>query len=206
MSKFCMQCGKEIEDDANVCVYCGSAQNTTGAAGDGAAKKKSFIPLIAAVVVVLLVVIVIFNLLFSGGYKQPVDNMIKAIETGKGKYLYKTMPDFLIAYRYDDEKKSEIIDDLDDSLEYVVEMLEDEYGDDIKVSYKIKDKEKIDKDDLEDLEDDIKDTYDEKVKVSKGYELKIEMKIKGDDDKEKDTTKIKVYKIDGNWCLMDSLF
>ena len=32
------------------------------------------------------------------------------------------------------------------------------------------------------------------------------MKIKGDDDKEKDTTKIKVYKIDGNWCLMDSLF
>ena len=85
-------------------------------------------------------------------------------------------------------------------------MLEDEYGDDIKVSYKIKDKEKIDKDDLEDLEDDIKDTYDEKVKVSKGYELKIEMKIKGDDDKEKDTTKIKVYKIDGDWCLMDSLF
>lgn len=206
MSKFCMQCGKEIEDDANVCVYCGSAQNTTGAAGDGAAKKKSFIPLIAAVVVVLLVVIVIFNLLFSGGYKQPVDNMIKAIETGKGKYLYKTMHDFLIEYRYDDEKKSEIIDDLDDSLEYVVEMLEDEYGDDIKVSYKIKDKEKIDKDDLEDLEDSIKDTYDEKVKVSKGYELKIEMKIKGDDDKEKDTTKIKVYKIDGNWCLMDSLF
>ena len=206
MSKFCMQCGKEIEDDANVCVYCGSAQNTTGAAGDGVTKKKSFIPLIAAVVVVLLVVIVIFNLLFSGGYKQPVDNMIKAIETGKGKYLYKTMPDFLIEYRYDDEKKSEIIDDLDDSLEYVVEMLEDEYGDDIKVSYKIKDKEKIDKDDLEDLEDDIKDTYDEKVKVSKGYELKIEMKIKGDDDKEKDTTKIKVYKIDGNWCLMDSLF
>ena len=206
MSKFCMQCGKEIEDDANVCVYCGSAQNTTGAAGDGATKKKSFIPLIAAVVVVLLVVIVIFNLLVSGGYKQPVDNMIKAIETGKGQYLYKTMPDFLIEYRYDDEKKSEIIDDLDDSLEYVVEMLEDEYGDDIKVSYKIKDKEKIDKDDLEDLEDDIKDTYDEKVKVSKGYELKIEMKIKGDDDKEKDTTKIKVYKIDGNWCLMDSLF
>ena len=93
MSKFCMQCGKEIEDDANVCVYCGSAQDTTGAAGDGAAKKKSFIPLIAAVVVVLLVVIVIFNLLFSGGYKQPVDNMIKA---------------------------SEIIDDLDDSLEYVL--------------------------------------------------------------------------------------
>ena len=178
MSKFCMQCGKEIEDDANVCVYCGSAQDTTGTAGDGATKKKSFIPLIAAVVVVLLVVIVIFNLLFSGGYKQPVDNMIKAIETGKGKYLYKTMPDFLIEYRYDDEKKSEIIDDLDDSLEYVVEM----------------------------LEDDIKDTYDEKVKVSKGYELKIEMKIKGDDDKEKDTTKIKVYKIDGNWCLMDSLF
>ena len=142
----------------------------------------------------------------GGGYKKPVDNMVKAMETGKGKYLYKAMPEFLIEYQYEDEKKSDIYDDLDESMELITGMLEEEYGDDIKISYKIKDKDKIDKDDLEDLEDSIKDKYDEKVRVSKGYELKVKMKIKGDDDKEEDTTTIKVYKIDGDWCLMDSIF
>lgn len=210
MSKFCMQCGKEIEDDANICSFCGASQAGSVSAEGGLDvnknSNKAVAVLIAAVAVVLVILIVLFNLLFGGGYKQPVDNMMKAIETGKGKYLYKTMPEFLIEYRYEDEKKSEIYDDLDDSLEFIIDMLESEYGDDIKISYKIKDKEKIDKDDLEDLEDSIKDRYDEKVRVSKGYELKIKMKIKGDDDKDEDTTTIKVYKIDGDWCLMDSIF
>ena len=84
-------------------------------------------------------------------------------------------------------------------MELITGMLEEEYGDDIKISYKIKDKDKIDKDDLEELEDSIKDKYDEKVRVSKGYELKVKMKIKGDDDKDEDTTTIKVYKIEGDW-------
>lgn len=26
MSKFCMQCGKEIEDSADICTFCGAAQ------------------------------------------------------------------------------------------------------------------------------------------------------------------------------------
>ncbi len=210
MSKFCMQCGKEIEDDANICSFCGAFQegavSAEGAATVNKSSNKAVGILIAAVAVVLVVLIVLFNLLFGGGYKKPVDNMMKAIETGKGKYLYKSMPEFLIEYEYEDEKKSEIYDELDESLEFITGMLEGEYGDDIKISYKVKDKEKIDKDDLEDLEDSIKDKYDEKVKVSKGYELKIKLKIKGDDDKDENTTKIKVYKIDGDWCLMDSIF
>ncbi|MGN1481043.1 zinc ribbon domain-containing protein [Porcipelethomonas sp.] len=208
MSKFCMQCGKEIEDDANICVYCGASQDGSGSSVGADVKKKSnvWVPLVAAAAVVLLVLIIIFNLIFGAGYKKPIDNMMKSIETGKGKYLYKSMPEFLVEYRYDDDKKDEIYDALDESMEYVVEMLEDEYGDDIKVSYKIKDKEKIKKKDLEKLEENIEDTYDEKVKVSKGYEVKIKIKIKGDDDKDEDTTTINVYKIDGDWCLMDSIF
>lgn len=210
MSKFCMQCGKEIEDGANICSFCGASQEGTttveGITTVNKSSNKAVAVIIAAAAVVLVILIVLFNLLFGGGYKKPVDNMMKAIETGKGKYLYKSMPEFLIEYEYEDEKKSEIYDDLDESLEFITGMLEGEYGDDIKVSYKIKDKEKIDKDDLEELEDSIKDKYDEKVKVSKGYELKIKMKIKGDDDKDEDTTTINVYKIDGDWCLMDSIF
>lgn len=209
MSKFCMQCGKEIEDSANICAFCGASQGGgVNFDGSGAVKNKNkaIAVLIAAVAVILVIIIVLVNLLSGGGYKKPIDNMMKAMETGKGKYLYKTMPEFLIEYEYEDEKKSDIYDELDEIMESITDALEGEYGDDIKISYKIKDKEKIEKDDLEDLEDSIKDEYDEKVKVSKGYELKIKMKIKGDDDKEEETATINVYKIDGDWCLMGSIF
>lgn len=209
MSKFCMQCGKEIEDSADICTFCGAAQGggvTYGGTDTVKNTNKAVAVIIAAAAVILVILIVLVNLLFGGGYKKPVDNMVKAMETGKGKYLYKAMPEFLIEYQYEDEKKSDIYDDLDESMELITGMLEEEYGDDIKISYKIKDKDKIDKDDLEDLEDSIKDKYDEKVRVSKGYELKVKMKIKGDDDKDEDTTTIKVYKIEGDWCLMDSIF
>lgn len=211
MSKFCMQCGKEIDDNADVCSFCGASQGSSGTeviGADTAVKKSNsgMAVLVAAAAVVIVVLIVIFNLLFGGGYKQPVDDMMKAIETGKGKYMYRAMPEFLMDYQYEDEKKSEIYDELDDAMEYVTDMLEDQYGDDVKISYKVKDKKKIDKDDLEDLEESIKDTYDEKVRVSKGYELEIKTKIKGDDDSDTDTSTINVYKIDGDWCLMETIF
>ena len=101
-----------------------------------------------------------------------------------------------------DKKKSEIIDDLDELAEGILDNLEDEYGDDIKISVKYKDKNKIDKDDLEDLEEMYEDNYDSKVKISKGYEVEIKATIKGDDEKETDTTTLSVYKINGDWCIM----
>lgn len=201
MSKFCMQCGAQIDDNAEICSSCGSAQaNSTNGDTTTAlnSSKKSNVPIIAAVAVVVVVLLLILKVLFGGSYKDPIDNMCKAMETGKGKYLYKCMPKALIEEEYDDMKKSEIIDELDDSAEMLQEYLEDEYGDDVKISYKVLDKEKVDKDDLEDIEDD----YD--FKVSKGYEVDIKLTIKGDDEKDTEKTSISVYKVKGNWCVLDS--
>lgn len=117
MSKFCMQCGKEIEDSADICTFCGAAQGggvTSGGTDTAKNTNKAVAVIIAAAAVILVILIVLVNLLFGGGgYKKPVDNMVKAMETGKGKYLYKAMPEFLIEYQYEDEKKSDIYDDLD---------------------------------------------------------------------------------------------
>lgn len=211
MSKFCMQCGAQIDDDnATVCPSCGASQDSAPDSGSvnpvmaedsTSGSKKMFPVLIAAAAVALVILILIFKALFGGSYKDPIDNLCKAMETGKGKYLYKSMPEFMIEDEYDDMKKSEIIDELDKSGEDLLDDLEDEYGDDIKVSYKIKDKEKIDKDDLKDMEDDIEDYYDAKVKVQKGYEVTLRLKIKGDDDDDSEKMTFNVYKIDGKWCM-----
>lgn len=205
MSKFCMQCGAQIDDNAEICQSCGANQNNVSAnasvaeVNDKSAKTTPI--LIAAAAVVIVIVLLIFKALFGGSYKDPIDNFCKAMETGKGKYLYKCMPEFMIEYEYEDMKKSEILDELDDIGKDILDDLEDDYGDDIKVTYKIKNKEKIDKDDLEDMEHDIKKYYDSKVKIKKGYEVEVRLKIKGDDESDSQKMNLKIYKIDGDWCM-----
>lgn len=204
MSKFCMQCGAQIDDNAEVCSSCGAAQTNTpdGETLSAENSKKSMAPLIAAAAVVVVILLLIMKALFGGSYKEPIDNMCKAMETGKGKYLYKCMPEFVLDDQYEDMKKSEIIDELDDEAEDMLDDLEDELGDDVKISYKIKDKEKIDKDDLEDMEEMLEDAYDGKIKVKKGYEVDVKITAKGDDDKDSQTMTLNVYKINGDWCIM----
>lgn len=204
MSKFCMQCGVQIDDNAEICSSCGAAQtaNSVGGNGEVTGNKKSIVPVIAVAAVIVVIVLLVCKLIFGGGYKDPIDNMFKGMETGKGKYFYKALPEFLLEEQFEDKKKSEIIDDLDELAEGILDNLEDEYGDDIKISVKYKDKNKIDKDDLEDLEEMYEDNYDSKVKISKGYEVEIKATIKGDDEKETDTTTLSVYKINGDWCIM----
>ncbi len=205
MSKFCMQCGAQMDDNAEICSSCGAAQTNApdgAAVSAGETKKSSMAPLIAAAAVVVVILLLILKALFGGSYKEPIDNMCKAMETGKGKYLYKCMPEFLFEEQFEDMKKSEIIDELDEEAEDALDSMEDKYGDDVKVSYKIKDKEKIDKDDLEDLEETLEDVYDSKIKIRKGYEVEVKLKIKGDDDSDSETATVKVYKINGDWCFI----
>ena len=69
----------------------------------------------------------------------------------------------------------------DDYLEDQLEKFEDEYGKNIKITYKVLDKEKIDKEDLEDLQENLEDKYEDskkKCKVTAGYKLKNDYKRK----------------------------
>ena len=83
-----MQCSEEIEDSADICTFCGAARGGGVTSGTDTAKNtnKAVAVIIAAAAVIILIVLV--NLLFGSGYvKKPVDNMVKAMETGKGKNI-----------------------------------------------------------------------------------------------------------------------
>ncbi len=151
-----MQCGSEIDENSTVCSSCGAAQTnveSNGAFTNAITPKKFDVKIIAAAAVVVVILLVLLKALFGGSYKDPIDNMCKAMETGKGKYIYACLPDFYIDEEYEDMKKKEIIEELDEQAEDIYDSLEDEVGKKVKVSYKIKDKEKIDKDDLEDMQE-----------------------------------------------------
>jgi len=200
MSKFCENCGAEMNDNDVVCAHCGPqadttanvdpvAENTTSSAKTNNTKNIAILAGVAAAVVILIVIICS---IFGKGYKKPIDNYFKGMEKGNADTYLKAFPEFMEMDKTVDE----------DFMEDMKDELEDEYGEKLKISYKITKKEKIKKDDLEDVKEYIEKKYEEDVKVSKGYEIKVKATIKGKDDEDTDSQKMYVYKIDGKWKYM----
>lgn len=91
-----------------------------------------------------------------------------------------------------------------DNFETSRENLEDTYGDNAKVSYKILDKTKLTDDEIDDIEDSIKSNYDKKVDVKEGYKCFVKYTKKGKEDESVSYTTRTVIKVDGKWCAWNA--
>lgn len=212
MSKFCEKCGSEMNDTDKVCPNCGAAveekstkkdvqkdvkennnSNTVNATEKDNKKTIAIVGIIASAVIVLL--IAIFSIV-SNAYKAPIKNYFNGMQKQNSKIYVKAYPDFM------KDKMSDKYDD--DYMEKMMKSYEKKYGDKIKISFKVLDKTKIDKDDLKDVKESLDNKYsDEKIKVTDGYEVCVKATIKGSDDKDVDYTTMKVYKINGKWCMIN---
>ena len=75
-------------------------------------------------------------------------------------------------------------------------------GKDIKIKYKIEDNEKLDKDDIKDIEKELKEYMDIREDVSAARELEVSFTIYEDGDKEDEVdVTMEVIKVDGKWYL-----
>ena len=207
MSKFCENCGAEMDDNQVVCPNCGNGaeaakaeetvsnatETTTTSSSATKSNNVKLYAMIGGIAAAVIVVLAIIISIVSSGWKKPIDNYFKGMQKANAKTYNKAYPDFYNEkYELDD-------DDMDKMKDY----LEDEYGEKIKIKYKIVKKEKIKKDDLKKVQEYIKKVYDEDVKVSAGKEVKVKATIKGKDKDKTDTNKMYVYKIDGKWKLFD---
>ena len=132
-------------------------------------------------------------------YEQPVESYLKAIQNGSGSDFKKSIGKEQAAYI--EENLSD--DYFDTYAKELREDAEDQYGENLKITYKVKDKEKIDKEDLEDYESEYESKYDADVTISEGYELETTVKLKGKDDSDEDDMTFTVVKIDSKWVIYD---
>ncbi len=191
MSKFCTTCGQPIADDAQICEACGQpvitpepveapVEETYVPGGVNAVieKAKSF-PLKKILIGAIAAIIVIFGAWFAintltNSYKTPLDNYI-AVRNNK-KYdeeidmknlngLFKKEYKEILSIM----KKSEEYDkdEQKDQFNEMIEEREEMYGEDYKYSYEITEKEKLDKDDVKDFQDELKDQAKETLKQLK---------------------------------------
>lgn len=220
MSKFCFNCGNQLGENDQFCQKCGAKQNTAPNAAPAAtpaapAKKlpfnltKNSLIGIGAVVALLVVVIIIISSLTASSYKDAIDLMVDVSLNGKIEKLEKLAPKEFWEY-YEEESDitvKEMIEEYKDENVYesMMEELEKDYGKNIKVSYKIKEKEKLEKDELDEIKDGLKENYGiAKKSVKTGYEVEVELTIKGKDDKDSQTNTINVVKIGKGWYIVSS--
>ena len=251
------EAAKAVADNPTINAAGEKAKAMAGSASDMAKenynklddKKKNIVKIAGAVVVLLLVVILVKACIGGGSYEQPFKDMQKLLNkksTNVDKYVDALAPKF-VSKAYKDAlkvlKKSDykddiedMYDDAEDELKDTFDEMKDKYGKNVKITYKITDKDKIDKDDLKDIQetyrdlgsmlsaakaaikenDDLSDKEAtklkkiigdlsddlEKVKVTKGYELDVKIKIKGkEDDDETELEDIKVIKVNGEWMI-----
>jgi len=127
-------------------------------------------------------------------YEEPVKYFVEGLAESNSEKFLKAFPEFLADYM------GETI--TDEALKEMLTEAEEEYGANIKMSYKVTDKTEIGEEDLKEMQEEMATYYDEEVKVSKGYELDVEITTKGDDSEETESDTLEVYEIDGKWCIL----
>ncbi len=221
---FCEKCGAPNQEDAVFCESCGAALKGDAVVGAGYAEpdmtgdvsfdepakkddlKKWFIIGGAALGGLIITLILIFGIgcatgcISCGGPESVVKTVISAREKGDFDKVVSIMPKPYQEYLKDNKT---IRDRMKESVEEGTEDIK-------KISYKITDKDKMDKDDVEDLEDSINaslefmgDDYDE-VKISQAYEVEVEITTEYDDkdmDEEEEEVTFRVYKSGGKWYI-----
>ena len=157
---------------------------------------------IGAAVVVVLVVLLALVFGGNGGMTKPIDNMIAVTFKGKVEKIKDMAPAEYWEW-YEDEYDmdiDDIIEEAEDEFDDMMDYYEEEYGDNVRVSYKVKDKKKLSDKKLEGIAEALADRYDlDEDKFTEAYELEIEMTIKGSEDDDEDDAEFSVIKYKGKW-------
>ena len=147
----------------------------------------------------------------SSNPEKALDNYISVVCNGKVNKLEKLAPAEYWECLEDENDVS--MKDAEEQMEELnktlIRGLEDEYGDNIKVSYKILEKGDASSSDLDEMKDYIKSNYDiPKKSVTDAVELEVELTVRGDDDEETTESTFYAVKVGGDWyiCSADGDF
>ncbi len=214
---FCPNCGTQIDENALFCGVCGTKLSANEQPQYEQpqyeqpqyeqpvypqAPKKNNIALfiaIGAVAVVAVVAIVLLLVLGGGGSgsaKGAVELYMDVV-TGDFEKLENMAPKAVWNYLEDEEDITikEMKSEMKESLSLLSEM---------KITYKVGDSEKLDKDLTEDIAEELADIYDldeNSIKEARTFEVEITAKVLGESMTESE--EVTVIKVGGSWYCID---
>lgn len=209
MPNFCTKCGSPLDIDSVFCPKCGAKIRITTNLPD--TKRKNIILKTGFLLAGILIVILIFSSIFGGGYESVPDDLFEGIEDAEPHKIIRVMPDCEIEKLEKSLREYDIYTSAEDyiaiTLKTMLKTMTSEYGDDISISYDIIDRKELSESKLKDIENQLKIMYNAKdTEASKGYSLKLDVEIEGDNKTNNKNITIDVAKVDGKWCLVGNDF
>lgn len=191
---FCPNCGSQMEDDAKFCTACGAcveegepnksagARKKRGGRKSGAFLKAMGGRLLYARVAAAVMVVAVFcyaAIQISGlNYKKPLDQVVKLVnkqDISVGSYIHAAYPKFVDKAFRDSEK---LLKDVDgyinfqdsqrESLISAFVTINDQYGDDAKLSYEIVKRKELSQKELNEIRSRYRDLRTRLEQVQKG--------------------------------------
>lgn len=179
--------------------------------GDGYDKFKTspnrdkYIGFSAIGIVIIVIICLLASIFFGGGYKSAVKDYMNAVENGDFDDYANSLPKIIyksiLKNQYDGDKDS-MENDFEKSESDLSNVIDD-------IDYDILDVDKIDSDDVEEsLREQYELYVDEKIKVSKAYQVDIKIIAELNDDFADEENRIRqtliVAKVNGDWGVINN--
>ncbi|MCI8496174.1 MAG: zinc ribbon domain-containing protein [Lachnospiraceae bacterium] len=215
---FCGKCGEKNGENSIVCARCGARLGFVRATKGGMSAtikqnhKKRKVGIIAVAVVVVIAIIAVFTFLGGRSYKETIDKYVNSQFDADAEKMFELIPKEVIDYGleeegYDKDEFQEMIDDAEEGIQEQFDYIDEYFGKDWKMSYKILNAEDIAGKDLRDLKENYKEYG---VKVSAAKTVEIQYTIKGGENESSNSMDVPVIKVGRSWYLdivsMGSIF
>lgn len=223
MSKVCMNCGNQMDDNTMFCTNCGAEVPTPVAApapqkapkvdvGEVVKKVKKNPKMLiiigaAAVVVLAVIIALLWNPLFNP-WKKGMDNYVDLVVHGKANVVTKAAPKEV--WEYVDDKagisKDDVAKDKKDYAKDASEDMKETYGDNVKFTYKVIKSKKMTKEMVEAYGEALDNAYEiDKDSVKAGYVVQYEYEINGKESFDWGEGWAYFVKIDNGWYKVSSV-
>lgn len=221
MSKFCGNCGVQMEDSARICGNCGTpfeemeknaAPNTfkvpkeSNMTPEKKAKIKKGITLIVILAVVVVVAVIALNIVSNFvGYKGTLRKAVKAVNDYDIETILDVSSEIKYVRAYDDpiEIEEAILDEVSETLDYYESLV----GHDPKIRYTIKETYKLSARKLQNFIEEIERNYSyDSFGIEEVVQIDLEIEVTGSNKREEHNT-ISLYMIKENekWYVFDGL-
>ncbi len=201
---FCGRCGMNNADNATVCAQCGvNLKKKTIKIGSFEFDWDNKTHKIGAIVIAAVLVIGLIALMFGGrSYKSVAKKYCKATFDADGKTMISLFPDEVVDAMIDEgdfDNKKELIEEVDEGLQYTLDLIDEMAGGDYKVSYKIGKVKDVSNRTLRELKEDYEDEFDVKISAAKTIEIVLSVRVDG--DKKSGSVVMTVVKIGRSWYI-----
>lgn len=205
MSKFCKNCGSEMNDQEVFCANCGAENEVVADENKDvvATVKEKLSPKTIGIVAVVLALLIVLIAIFGGnGWKKALDNKFDVSYKGKASKIKSLAPNQYWEWLEDEtgDSFSELKKEYKEEWKDAKDDIKDEWGSNLRYSFKKEDKKVLSKKKTEKIAEALEDKYDIKARsVKKVIEVEGELTIKGSKKKDTNDTTLTFAKVGGKW-------